>query len=387
MSPDSPTPLPPADSVGERVALARKNVGASFGLKVAPIVVSLGYRTIRALGSAMMALDHLFFPRLKKVELRAPIVILGNPRTGTTFLQRWLHDQGVARGQQLYRMLYPSLLQQAVLTPLMPLIRKVDPTRFHATSAHKTSIDAVETDDAAFLMRFADGFLFYAFFLSHAEDDLLDLVNPDARDTTARDFALLEQLWTRSMASSPRGHEQERVLAKLFSLSFRVPTFQERFPDARLLFMARDPLQQIPSTMSLITGVLDNAFGFWDRPEELRNRVIERIYGALVQLSERFHEDWTNGAIDRSGVFVVPFHQLMADFEGLMDQMLDFVGIEPDAALQSEIRKRGEKQRAYVSKHTYDLAQFGLSEDRIRTDWAFFYETFLPDLMTERAPS
>lgn len=377
--PAIPVVLPPALTVGQRIALARRNVAGSFGYRLAPLLVSLGYRLVRGLGSACMALDGLLYRRLATVEVRAPIVIIGNPRTGTTFLQRWLHDHGVARGQQLYRMLYPSLLQQAVLTPLMPLIRKVDPTRFHATSAHKTSIDAVETDDAAFLARFADGFLFYAFFLSHAQEDLLALVDPDTRDTTARDFALLEELWKRSLLSSPRGPEDERVLAKLFSLSVRVPAFQARFPQARLLYMARDPLDQVPSTLSLITGVLDNAFGLKSRDPALQRRIVERVYTALLQLAARFTEDWQQGRIDRDGVFIVRFDLLMADFEGTMAQLLDFVGVEASEALQAEIDARGTKQRAYVSKHSYDLEEYGLSEERIRRDWAFFYEEFLPE--------
>ena len=66
-----------------------------------------------------------------------------------------------------------------------------------------------------------------------------------------------------------------------------------------------------------------------------------------------------------------------------MGDMLDFVGHAPDTALLEQISARGEKQRAYKSKHAYDLAQFGLSEEKIRKDCAFFYKEFLPDLWEE----
>ena len=49
-------------------------------------------------------------------------------------------------------------------------------------------------------------------------------------------------------------------------------------------------------------------------------------------------------------------------------------------ALRATIAKRGEKQRKYESEHKYDLEKFGLTEEQIRRDCAFFYDTFLPPL-------
>ena len=86
------------------------------------------------------------------------------------------------------------------------------------------------------------------------------------RDTSKRDFAWLDELWRRSLVL----HKADRNIAKLFSLAVRLPQFLERFPEAQILYMARDPLSVIPSSMSLVIGVLDRAFGFWSLPEEIR---------------------------------------------------------------------------------------------------------------------
>jgi hypothetical protein len=72
-------------------------------------------RTIVAIG---MVLDHVFFPRLAKIRANRPIVLVGNPRTGTTFLQRFLADEGFGSGMELFLMLYPSLVIQKVLQAL-----------------------------------------------------------------------------------------------------------------------------------------------------------------------------------------------------------------------------------------------------------------------------
>jgi len=361
------------DSTLSRMLTAHKTVGRTHGTWIAPILTGVLMGILRLVVNTFRLLDRVFFPGLHTAKVDRPIVIVGNPRTGTTFLQRFLCDQGIGVGQQLWTMLYPSRTLQALVAPFLPVLEFISPARHHSTAAHKTSLSSVETDDVAVLFRHFDGFFLYGFILAFAEEEMKDHFAPEQRDTNARDFTWWADCWRRSV------HRQsgERAVAKVFSLGPRTPAFLEAFPDARILYMARDPLSVLPSAMSLVTGVLDKKFSFWDLPDEVRTRYLERLYVALVELLARFHQDWVSGAIDRERVFVVRFDRLMEDFEGLMDEMLDFVGHEPDEALRTAIRARAEKQRAYKSEHTYDLSKFGLTEERIRTDCAFFYETFL----------
>ena len=70
----------------------------------------------------------------------------------------------------------------------------------------------------------------------------------------------------------------------------------------------------------------------------------------------------------------------LAGVEGLMDDMCQFLGHEMTPKLRETIKKRGDKQRKYESEHKYDLAKFGLTEEQIRRDCAFFYDEFLPPM-------
>jgi omega-hydroxy-beta-dihydromenaquinone-9 sulfotransferase len=307
-------------------------------------------------------------------------VLVGNPRTGTTFLQRFLSDEGFGSGMELFLMLYPSLTLQKLLRPILPLLEKVSPAKFHTTDAHQTSLSSVETDDVAVLFRHLDGFFLYGFFLSFEDQDMLPYFDPRVRDTGPRDYDWLDALWRRSLVL----HKKDRNIAKLFSLAVRLPQFMERFPEAQILYMARDPLSVIPSSMSLVVGVLDRAFGFWSLPETVRARWLDRMYKAWILLLQKFHEDWTGGAIDKRRVYIVRYDRMMADFEGVMDEMCQFLGHEMTPALRATIAKRGEKQRKYESEHKYDLEKFGLTEDQVRRDCKFFYDTFLPPLQQAR---
>ena len=348
----------------------------AHGVYVIPLFLAVLFCFLRTIVWIGMTLDHVFFWRLRKTRANRPIVLVGNPRTGTTFLQRFLADEGFGAGMELFLMLYPSLLLQTILRPFLPILEKLSPAKFHSTEAHHTSLSSVETDDVGVLFRHLDGFFLYGFFLSFDDEDLLPMVDPRVRDTSKRDFDWLEKLWRRSLVL----HKTDRNVAKLFSLGVRLPRFMERFPEAQILYMARDPLSVIPSSMSLVIGVLDRAFGFWSKPEEERQRWLDRMYYAWIMLFRRFHEDWTSGAIDRERVFVVRYDRMMANFDGLMEEMCAFLGHEMTPELRARIKERADKQRSYKSEHKYDLAKFGLSEEQIRKDCAFFYETFLPPL-------
>ncbi len=354
----------------------------THGRWIVPWFIGAAFGTLRTLVGACMALDNLF-AGFRRASVRSPIVLVGNPRTGTTFLQRFLAAQGFGCGMELFLMLYPSVILQKLLRPLLPILEKVSPAKYHSTAAHKTSLSSVETDDVGVFFRYLDGFFLYGFFLSFDDEDMLPTVDPKQRDTSDRDFAWLEGLWRRSLVV----HKADRNVAKLFSLAPRLPAFMERFPEAKVLYMVRDPLAVIPSAMSLVSGVLDRAFGFWSLPEDVRQRWLDRMYDAWVMLFRRFHDDWTSGAIDRDRVFVVRYDRMIQDFEGLMAEMCEFLDHEMTPDLRETIRDRAEKQRAYQSEHEYDLEKFGLNADRIRRDCEFVYSTFLPPVEpTEAAP-
>ena len=348
----------------------------AHGVRWVPPFIGLLFGLLRGIVWLGMSLDRVFFPELARTKVSRPIVLVGNPRTGTTFLQRFLSEAGFGAGMELFLMLYPSLVLQKLLRPWVPLLEKLSPARFHSKEVHETRLSAVETDDVGVLFRYLDGFFLYGFFLSFDEQEQLHTVDPKIRDTSARDFAWLEQLWRRSLVA----HGAERNIAKLFSLAPRLPQFLEHFPDAQVLYMARDPLSVIPSSMSLVVGVVDQAFGFWSKPEAVRQQWLDRLYRAWILLLQRFHDDWTSGAIDQQRVFIVRYDQMMSNFDDTMERMCRFLEHDMTPELRAQVKSIADTQRAYKSEHQYDLAKYGLTEEQIRKDCKFFYDTFLPPL-------
>ena len=362
-------------NIFKRISTAIKTIVTTFGIWTLPVLIAIFVYLffIRILIYIGTIIDWIFISKIRNGKIKNSIVIVGNPRSGTTFLHRYLVKLGLGAGTELWQMIFPSAIIQKMIRPVIPYIESISPTRFHSTDAHKTSLRSIETDDASMLFRFFDGFFLYGFIFSWSIKNLFDWVDPEKRNMSKRDFKWFESLWLRVTYNS----NHERNIAKLFSISANLPSFQKRFPDAKILYMVRDPLSVIPSGLSLVTGVLDKSLGFWSLPEEKRSFYINRLYKALVTLLLRFHHDWVNGNIDKSRVEIVRFDSMMNNFEDLMDNILSLIDHTPDDNMLDSIKETAKQQREFSSKHSYDLKKFGLTENQIKNDCSVIYKTFL----------
>ena len=347
-------------------------IGKNFNLWLSPIFSGILFFFLRIIVAVGQLFDSLLYWSIQK-PLKNPIVIVGNPRSGTTFLHRFLIEQRIGSGSQLWQMLYPSIVVQKLVKPILPMMEKISPARHHSTEAHKTSLTSVETDDVSLLFRYLDGFFLYGFFLTFDNEDLFHWVDPRERDTSKRDFEWFNSIWKRNLISN----NSNRYIGKLFSLSSNLPEFQKQYRDAKILYMIRDPINVIPSGLSLVTGVLDKKFGFWTMDDAIKKRFIKRLYLALIELLKRFHQDWENNKIEKKKVMIIRFDSMMNDFESLMDDVFDFLNIEKDNKTISIIKDTAKKQRQYKSSHKYDLQKFGLTENQIKNDCSEIYKTFL----------
>jgi hypothetical protein len=319
-------------------------------------------------------LDRIFYRGLARETIDRPIFIIGNPRSGTTFLHRFLAEQGDVVGFRVYEMLVPSLTGQLLIKPLLPLLGAINPGKHHAAAAHETSFDALETDDAAIFLRFLDGVFLYGYFLCWDDPDpshMLAQLEPGS-PMTARDLEFYEQCLKRNLRRSGKS----RVLGKLFTFPPRLDDVLRKFPDAKLIYMARDPAETLPSGMSLLTGVQEQAFQISRLPEATRARFLARLYAGLSLLLTRFVEHYRAKTIPADNLMIVRYPDLMADFEGTMERVLEFAELDASESFRQRIREVAGQQRGRVSKHEYSLAEYGLDAQQIVDDLADVYRTF-----------
>jgi hypothetical protein len=345
----------------------------TFGFTIRPLFGLLGLSLYHLVLRIGLVLDHVFFPGFRRQPLDRPIFVVGAPRSGTTFLHRFLVDAGVGVGHQVWQILLPSLTLRKLARPLVPWLSRRLPA-FSDKKAHDTSLVSVETDDALVFARFFDGLFLYGYQLAWDDADHSEWIDPDRRprETAARDLAWLRACLMRNAYAG----RARRVVAKLFSMAFRPQAALAAFPDARMIYLVRDPLETVPSGMSLVSGTILQRFPIAKVDPERRRRYFERLYQASIRLYKGFLDAQTAGLLPEKNVLVVRYDVLLSDFDAEMKRILRFVEHEPDAALLARIVETAEKQSRWKSEHRYDLATYGIDRERLLRDFDFVYEAY-----------
>ena len=107
-------------SIFKRASKAYVTIGKNFGTWISPLISAILIVILKIVRTVFMALDYIFFPSIWSKRIKKPIMIIGNPRSGTTFLHRYLVDNGLGTGSQLWQMIYTSITLQKILRPLLP---------------------------------------------------------------------------------------------------------------------------------------------------------------------------------------------------------------------------------------------------------------------------
>ncbi|MGB8209931.1 MAG: sulfotransferase [Mycobacterium sp.] len=356
-----------------------RTINKTFGYWLRPLGTFLVLQVRQGISATTLGLDHLFYPRLSKQPIDRPIFIIGNPRSGTTFLHRLLLGAGGLAAFELWEMLFPAITARKLLGRIVPRFDRLSPARYHPSDVHDTSLRGIETDDVAWFFRTLDGPFAWAYFLAWQDTWGSELSRREfgIEGVTARDeerfFRYHEACWRRNLTYK----RANRILAKTSMLTMRLDALLKRYPDCKLVYVIRDPVEVIPSGMSLLASVLENGYDVWNRTrEEDQRRWIENLYQASCDLLRFFHEAHSSGLIPERNLCVVRYSDLLQDLEPTMKRILDFIEVEPTQAFVEEVREQAERQRNYKSRHQHSPEKFDLGPERIRSDLAFVYDAF-----------
>ena len=81
-------------------------MGKNFGNWISPNITGALILLLRIIVFLGSIIDYVLFPKLRYLRIKKPILIVGNPRSGTTFLHHYLTSHNLGTGSQLWQMLY-----------------------------------------------------------------------------------------------------------------------------------------------------------------------------------------------------------------------------------------------------------------------------------------
>ena len=109
-------------SIIQRMLKAYKALRKAFSAYLSPLLMGVLLFLLRIIVQIGMFFDYIFFPFKIHNKIKKPIVIVGNPRSGTTFLHRYLVNNKIGSGSQLWQLIYTSASLQKIIKPILPIL-------------------------------------------------------------------------------------------------------------------------------------------------------------------------------------------------------------------------------------------------------------------------
>lgn len=323
--------------------------------------------------AAIATIDWLLTDRLRFFDdhkqygldnevIEKPLFVTGEPRSGTTLLHALLSVDPNARALRFWEVMHP--------TPPPGLAKADDPRRAQA--------DAEWREINARLPNWLR---------SHPYNDMLGDGLPEDERSWAFDFRVLTPTawWRVSMGmvvgglpydppaqyrihkmmlqAIQHGRPKKYWVLKGFHAT-RFPAFFDCYPDARVLYIHRDPVQSIASRIQMAADLTEGLTGSVDMAQQAK------IHTSLGRAG--FKAILNNPMIDDPRIHHVRYQDFMADQVGTIRKFYQFAGYPWTSEAETAMR-------SYLANNRGDrYGKFVYSTDLIDGDVNALHEEFAP---------
>jgi len=321
-----------------------------------------------------LLLDRLFFSQYLKAEVKSPIFIIGNPRSGTSFLHSLLTQTEEFISFKTWEIFFPSLTARVVIKPIINFLICHNLTQIMPEeSGHGLYIDRIEHDEFLFIHKLDTQFLLLLSPLGFDDREYPELRlydrQPDSRRYGSVKF--FEDCLKRQIYYT----KKSQIIAHIHFSTCRIKTLLEIFPDAKFIYLVRSPHDTIPSHLTLEYNIFKNQDRLDNISPEKLQRYFYRRYQYDIELYRYFYELRKQKEIPSENLMTLCYQSLCSDLETSFKQIVDFTAIKPSQILQQAIKEQAEKQ--YKRQHKIiNLQQFGLSKAQIAQDFDFVFEAY-----------
>jgi len=325
-------------------------------------------------------MDNIVYRGYRQAEIEAPIFIIGNPRSGTTFFHRLLaEDEHNFTWMRMWEILFaPSITQRKIVDLVTRLDRRIGGP-LHALVAarqkrwqeqnvmHKIALQAPEEDEYLLLHIWSTIMVWlYSGFLGEMDDWVeFDTAMPEGEKRRVMDFYV--KCLKRHLHA--HGAEGKHYLAKNPCFSPKVDALYEYFPDAKIVYLVRSPLKMIPSYISILNFE-------WDI---LGDPVGERSgYPNILDMADHWYT-YPLARLDEAPAgshVILRFDDMVSDPDRAVRQIYEGFDLTVTPTFAETLRQETIRSQRYQSRHRYSLDETGLTREEIVSRFWPVFERF-----------
>lgn len=317
--------------------------------------------------------DLIFSRKVNRTKLEPPVFIIGHWRSGTTLLHNLMSMDKQFIYPNMGAMLFPSqfLLTEPVLKHvvkhLLPKQRPMDnmPVNWDLPQEDETSIMLLHLMSPYLAIGFSDQPEVYDRFYE------LDQLTPKEEATWKSTF-----LYFLKKLAFKAGGANKHILLKSPTHTFRIPFLLKMFPDARFVYIYRDPYKVYNSTLHLRRTMFgDN--GFAPLKMEKLEEDMANIYLNHLDVYDRDRKTVPEGQLHE-----VRFEELEADPVAELRKVYERLNLSGFDDLEKNMQPYLKDQKSYKkNKYEMDAAQ----EKKIYERWQKAFEMFGYDRLPSEA--
>lgn len=336
-----------------------------FGILLILFPVLAVFKILQLIG---FAIDDFLFKDYQQHELAQPVFIIGNPRSGTTFLHRLLAKDkdnfSHIRTWEIY--FAPSIFQRKLIWIIQRLDQKLggriqhwlvkqEQKSWFNNPIHRISLWEAEEDESLLFNIWES--IFTSVFFPHP-----DLVRKYAyfdKQVSRRERRKIMRFYRACLRRHLYAHHSKnKFLSKNPAFSAKVASLYEFFPNAKIIYMVRNPLETVPSLISWMSYQWRQ---FCDPDEEY----VYKEY--LIQLAKEWYEYPLEQLAQASpeSYEIVLYNELVKDPRGVISRFYEKFGFEISPEFETILDQANEAAKAYHSEHHYSLKRIGLSKEEL----------------------
>jgi hypothetical protein len=325
-------------------------------------------------------LDEVFHRNHKKQKITQPVFIIANPRSGTTYLHRlmaldeerftytknahtFFMTSSFVQFYYVFRWLDRKILSGFISATLNKLDDKIwgGWDDIHAMGFNKAEEDEMVFAQSLMSIGVMMPFPYFHYmhetkFLDHEPEDVRKNVM-DFYESCVRRFVF-------------RAGKNKTYLAKNVMSTGRFKSLMQRFPDAKIIYIARHPYDSVPSTASMFT-VLNEVLS----PELPGSHPANKSWGQLGIDLFKYSKEMRK-SIPENQFFSLTYDDLLADPQGSVLKIYERFGWTPSEKFLERLGKEQARNKNYKSAHTYSLEQFGFTKQDIYAELGDIMDEF-----------
>ena len=323
-------------------------------------------------------LDDILFPGYKTQKIDKPLFILGNLRSGSTFLHRLLsRDSETFTSLTTWDIYLTPSVTQKKITQLVSridnklgghlhrLLYEFDRRTLGQLKIHRISFFQPEEDENI-LLHLWDSF--WVSFLFPFMDEFPSYQHFDEALTPRhkrRIMTFYKSMLQRHMYATSKKY----FVAKNPAFSPKIETLLEFFPEARIIYLARNPLDMLPSTISWI----NYARRVFTEPRE------KYLYqDEIVDFTQHWYR-YPLKYIDAHPsprFLILNYDNLIQRPEHVIRSFYEQFGYPDKPGLDAIVDQAVKETLSFNSDHFYSYKEMGFTREQIVQIYADIFERF-----------